>query len=63
MATANYAKNRPDLLAYDLYGDVSLWWTFSVRNPNIIQDPVFDFVPGVEIFIPTKETVTAALGL
>jgi hypothetical protein len=56
-------KNRPDLLAYDLYGDVSLWWVFSVRNPNIIQDPVFDFLPGAQIFIPTKNTVTAALGL
>jgi len=56
-------RNRPDLLAYDLYGDASLWWVFAVRNPNTIQDPVFDFLPGAIIFIPKKETITAALGL
>jgi hypothetical protein len=56
-------RNRPDLLAYDLYDDASLWWVFAVRNPNTIQDPVFDFLPGAIIFIPKKETITAALGL
>jgi len=56
-------KNRPDLLAYDLYGSSALWWVFAVRNPNTIQDPVFDFLPGATIFIPKKETLTAALGL
>jgi hypothetical protein len=56
-------KNRPDLLAYDLYGDAALWWVFAVRNPNTIQDPVFDFLPGTTIFIPKKETITTALGL
>lgn len=54
---------RPDLLAFDLYGDASLWWVFAMRNPNVIQDPVFDFIPGVTIFIPKKATITAALGL
>lgn len=56
-------KHRPDLLAYDLYGDVGLWWVFSVRNPNIIQDPIFDFLPGAIIFIPKKETLQTALGV
>lgn len=56
-------RNRPDLLAYDLYNDAGLWWVFAVRNPNTIQDPVFDFLPGATIFIPKKETITAALGL
>jgi hypothetical protein len=56
-------KFRPDLLAYDLYGDAALWWVFAVRNPNTIQDPVFDFLPGATIYIPKKETITAALGL
>ena len=32
--TKNY-EYRPDLLAYDLYSDVGLWWVFSVRNKNI----------------------------
>jgi hypothetical protein len=54
---------RPDLLAYDLYGDVGLWWVFAVRNPNVIKDPVFDFRPGVSIYIPKKETLITDLGL
>jgi len=56
-------KNRPDLLAYDLYGDQGLWWVFAVRNPNVIQDPVFDFEPGVTIYIPQKQNLIAALGI
>lgn len=56
-------KNRPDLLAFDLYGDPNLWWVFSVRNPNVLRDPIFDFVPGTKIFIPKKENLQAALGL
>ena len=54
---------RPDLLANDLYGDSGLWWVFSVRNPNTIKDPIFDFVAGANIFVPKKENLTAALGL
>lgn len=56
-------KHRPDLLAYDLYGDQGLWWVFAMRNPNVIQDPVYDFEPGVIIYIPQKQNLTAALGL
>ena len=56
-------RGRPDLLAFDLYGTADLWWVFSVRNPNVIQDPIFDFVPGVIIFVPQKKNLTAALGL
>lgn len=56
-------KYRPDMLAYDLYGDVNLWWVFAVRNPNTIKDPIFDFVPGKTIFIPKKETLVAELGI
>jgi hypothetical protein len=56
-------KGRPDLLAFDLYGDSNLWWVFSVRNPNVLQDPIYDFLPGATIFIPNKDTLTAALGL
>jgi hypothetical protein len=29
----------------------------------VLQDPVFDFVPGATIYIPKKETLVAALGL
>ncbi len=59
----NIYEHRPDLLAYDLYGDSALWWVFSVRNPNVLQVPVYDFLPGATIFVPKKDTLTAALGL
>jgi hypothetical protein len=54
---------RPDLLAYDMYQDSSLWWVFAVRNPDTIIDPLLDFRAGVLIYVPTKATVKTALGL
>ena len=54
---------RPDLLAYDLYGDAGLWWVFAQRNPNIIQDPIYDFKAGRSIYIPPKDQLSADLGL
>ena len=56
-------KYRPDLLAFDLYGDPSLWWVFASRNPNTIKDPIFDFYPGVIIYLPRKDNLTKDLGL
>jgi len=55
--------HRPDLLAYDLYGDRNLWWVFSQRNMDSLKDPVFDLIPGVEIFIPKGESLFRILGL
>lgn len=54
---------RPDLLAHDLYGDSALWWVFAMRNPNALKDPLFDFYPGVTIYVPTKTNLTSDLGL
>mgnify|MGYP000187358642 CR=1 FL=1 len=54
---------KPQLLAYDLYGDPALWWVFASRNPNVLKDPLFGFVAGTTIFIPTKETLVSTLGL
>lgn len=54
---------KPQLLAYDLYGDTSLWWVFASRNPNVLKDPLFSFVAGTTIFIPTKDTLVSTLGL
>jgi alpha-L-fucosidase len=56
-------KYRPDLLAYDLYGDAGLWWVFAARNPNVLKDPLFDFKPGATIYIPLKENLVTDLGL
>jgi hypothetical protein len=54
---------RPDLLASDLYGDSRLWWVFAQRNPNTLQDPLFDFVTGTYIYVPTADAVKRALGI
>ena len=54
---------RPDLLAHDLYGDAALWWVFTQRNLDIIQDPVFDFIPGTQIYIPKGNSLKTILGL
>jgi hypothetical protein len=54
---------RPDLLAFDLYGESNLWWVFTQRNLNVIQDPVFDFTPGKKIYIPKKSSLFTVLGL
>lgn len=48
---------RPDLLAFDLYGDAAYWWVFALRNPNQIQDPVFSMISGTQIYLPKKETI------
>ena len=54
---------RPDLLAYDLYGDVGLWWVFTNRNPDIIKDPIFDFKAGTIIRLSKKSSLLKALGV
>ena len=55
--------HRPDLLAFDLYGDKNLWWVFSQRNIEILKDPIFDLIAGIEIYIPKGAALTRTLGL
>lgn len=54
---------RPDLLAFDLYGDASLWWIFIQRNMDTLQDPILDFVPGTQIYVCKLSDLTKVLGL
>lgn len=54
---------RPDLLAFDLYGESQLWWVFIQRNLNVLEDPVFDFTPGKKIYIPKNSSLRTVLGL
>ena len=54
---------RPDLLAYDLYGTPRLWWGFAQRNPDKIEDPIYDFKIGVTIQLPKKELLLKDLGV
>ncbi len=59
----NSYEYRPDLLAHDLYGDVGLWWVFSIRNKNLIKDPVYDMEAGKKIYLPKISTIKTALGI
>jgi alpha-L-fucosidase len=53
---------RPDLLAFDLYGNAGLWWVFYQRNPNTLQAPPMDFKVGTMIYLPKITTLKTALG-
>jgi hypothetical protein len=53
---------RPDLLAFDLYGNGALWWVFYQRNPNTLTAPPLDFAVGTRIFLPKIATLRSTLG-
>lgn len=54
---------RPDLLASDLYNNSGLWWVFAQRNPNVLQDPLFDLKTGTKIYLPKLSTLQGVLGV
>lgn len=53
---------RPDLLAHALYESTRLWWVFTMRNLDVLQDPIRDFKAGTVIKLPSAETVKKAIG-
>lgn len=59
----NQYKHRPDLLAYDVYGNAKLWWVFVQRNMEVIKDPIYDFEPGTVIYLPKKSNLEKFLGV
>lgn len=50
-------NKRPDILAYELYGDSKFWWLFLLYNKNTLLDPINDFVTGLTISVPTRDYV------
>jgi len=50
----NKYENRPDLLAYELYGNPKVWWVFAFFNQDTLLDPIIDFKAGLELTVPTK---------
>jgi len=56
-------RHRPDLLAYDLYGNSELWWVFVQRNMDVLRDPIYDFEPGVAIYCPKKSNLEKFIGV
>ena len=59
----NQYRHRPDLLAYDIYGNARLWWVFVQRNMSVIKDPIYDFEPGTVIYLPKKTNLEKFLGV
>ena len=54
---------RPDKLSHDLYNDNGThWWIFCVRNPFLRPDPIWSFIVGTTIFVPTLKYLTRILG-
>jgi len=55
---------RPDMLAYDMYGDSRLWWVIAARNPNVLgPDPYFNLIAGIKIYLPKLSTLKNVLGI
>lgn len=50
---------RFDLIAFDFYGDTSLFWV--ILDFNNIVDPIFGIEIGQKIKIPSKDQVLRAL--
>lgn len=63
MTISQAYEYRPDLLAYDLYGDAALWWVFAMRNPNVLKNPIADFFAGQIILLPKTDTLKKDLGI
>ena len=54
-----HQQYRPDLLSYQLYGTSKLWWSFKMINPDKLNDPIWDFVTGLEILASNKKDLSA----
>jgi hypothetical protein len=50
-------EERPDLLAFDVYGNSRYWWVFAARNPDQLKDPIRDFQSGLTIWVPAESSV------
>ena len=59
----NQYRHRPDLLAYDLYGNPKQWCVFVQRNMRVIKDPIYDFEPGTNIYLPKRSNLEKFLGI
>ena len=47
-------EEKPDMLAYDLYGNAKLWWVFALFNQDKLVDPIIDFKSGISILVPIR---------
>lgn len=59
--TAKYALN-PTALSKEMYGNERLYYIFTLANLDIISDPIYDFVEGLEIRVPSNDRVQKIIG-
>lgn len=48
-------EGSPELVSFQEYGDEQFWWVIMLANR--LQDPINEFVPGLEIVIPRLQDV------
>lgn len=48
---------RPDKLAHEKYGTENLYYVFLLANMDKMEDPIFDFIEGMEIRVPSVNNV------
>ena len=53
--------NRPDSIAYEVYGNAKYWWIIAMYND--IKDPFFEFHMGRSLIISELIAVKKLLGL
>ena len=53
---------RPDTLSFELYGTPAYYWVFCVRNPWLRADPIWSFVAGETIIVPSAAHVNSVVG-
>jgi hypothetical protein len=58
----NRHQYRPDRLSFDLYKTPVYWWVFCERNPFLRSDPVWNFIPGLQIMVPSHDYLSRVLG-
>lgn len=58
MITDQRYVNRPDNLAFDIYGNDNYWWVIPVRNA--LQDPIFDMKMGKVLIVPNPTYIRSA---
>jgi hypothetical protein len=55
-------EHRPHLLSYDKFGTPDLWWVFSVLNPDLFKDPVYDMKAGMALYCPSMSRISTIRG-
>ena len=53
---------RPDILSYDLYGTAAYYSVFCIRNPFLRKDPMWNFVTGLTIIVPSASYLKRVWG-